>query len=346
MNMNSHIEVEALEAVHSDLLLAASQQHDLSQCHPYVDSFSREISIRKGLNPELHREYVSSLFQSMSLTSLSSLTKESSSLLCDQDRSIPPITHHVWVCSSINPAPPDEAFLARALESISFFPDSYKHYFWVSSGLAKNPDFSERISSSGMILAEIEDLLLDDLYGARIAYWCFMKDRKYAFASDIARALVLFRHGGIYMDLGLKLLVDPMQIPGIVDATYLLLYWQNMFFQNSLMGIASKSYVLLRFLEQFNCNHNFVSRFGIKHLSGESEGWVVGGPQLTRLLLENLEASTANDNLPKDKYIILPANKKCVNWKSQQSWYKKQADGGGLYGSCFVPDSDPTYFAI
>ena len=243
----------------------------------------------------------------------------------------PKILHRIWLTNTASPYEPPPEYVEGIITNLKLaYQGNWQHYLWVQD-VNLFPNTKERLQQTEC------PLQIRSIYDGSLTSDCFpeiekfVADRKYAFASDILRMKILYEFGGIYADLGIQFRCPIDEFLELYE--YAFIVWENLFFQNSLMMMPSKTLLGAVYLTMVQ-NLAAVPKYLTEPTSAVSEGWLLSGPMLTNLMFMFL---------PKNTNICpLAPNKELISWSSQKSWYSDIGDGEGKFGNAYAPTARPT----
>ncbi|RFC63728.1 hypothetical protein DYI37_12075 [Fulvimarina endophytica] len=241
--------------------------------------------------------------------------------------------HKIWLTNLSSPAEPPAHYIDAYTEyARKYSADGWRFTLWVQDESAIK-SVCDGIRSSEVPL-DIKVISQHLSAGQWLdSFNKFIEDRKFPFAADILRMKILHTFGGIYMDLG-AFLTD-LNVMKFVTANfdYGLIYWENLFFQNSLMYMRKGNPVGSAFLELADDPY-LMPKSLVDPLDALTEGEIFSGLGVTIILL----------TLSKSHARTFPflANGNLVSWSSQQSWYFNENGQRGRFGNTYVPESKPS----
>jgi len=237
------------------------------------------------------------------------------------------VTHKIWLTDEKEPSLPEERFIQMYEDFLSPFSEDWLHFFWTNS-IYVAYEFERRFSRQRVqvkVISSCEHVESFEVYG-KVSQ--LIKKRKYAFACDLLRIEVLYRFGGLYSDIGIKFLGSPEDL--LSKYPYVFILGDGLFLQNSLMGVRQFDPIMRKMID-ISLNPHVVPRALIKEITPISEAWISAGPMITMIFLLSVPDQTP--------ICLLKGNQNLLKWSSQKSWYKKEADGVGKYGSTIVGES-------
>lgn len=250
-------------------------------------------------------------------------------------RTIPKTFHRVWLTSPSRPVEPPAKYISGLIKEADAYAGlGWSHQFWIQDE-AWLPATLDAIRSSGspidvcIIRNRIGDGNWAEIYNA------FIASDKFPFAADVLRMKILLDFGGIYADLGASITSIKAADCIVSDFDYAFIFWETMFFQNSLMAMAQGSDIARIFMRLVERPYSIPDRL-IAPLTGISEGMVFSGLMITCILLTIYE--------PSMRICPLAPNGRIVSWSSEQSWYTDCGDGRGKHGNAYVPSTGPSFF--
>jgi hypothetical protein len=206
----------------------------------------------------------------------------------------------------------------------------WRHFFWVDDAKAL-PAATRMLAAEApnVQVMPFRDCLPDGAWLRAVDG--FLRDRKFPFAVDILRMKVLQEFGGLYCDLGV---IFNQAIDFLVERfDYAFIFWENLFFQNSLMMMPPQCPLADTFMHVVEDPYSVPQQL-VQPLTAESEGHLFAGPMLTALMFGSL----ADDA----RVCPLAPNHGLVSWWAQQSWSQETEDALGKFGNAYVPKSLPS----
>lgn len=304
----------------------------LNQSRINVHHFMAQFFKHKGITPDTAFQLLSSM-----LDGAERVTKESGERRAKTKivrTRIPKIVHRVWLTNPENPAEPPREYVDRLTsEASDYAARGWQLILWVTDP-ALIPATTQRLREAGdcIRIETVDDTTCGS--GWRVLYRAFLFDRKFPFAADVLRIKLLHDHGGFYCDMGVRF-AHPSVADFIADTfDYALIYWNTMFFQNSLLAMPPGNPITSAFLRI--CEDPYViPEEMISPVSGITEGMAFSGLMVTAVLLSLYHADM--------RVCPLQPNGNLISWSSQKSWYTKSA-GEGKLGNAYVPESKPSFF--
>ena len=241
---------------------------------------------------------------------------------------IPRLLHRIWLTSPEAPCEPPTHYIDNMLsEAVEYRRSGWTHRLWVQDP-NHIPKTMARLAQEGSVIqvATVDFGLSGG--GWRVPFKKLLKDRKFPFAADILRMHILYEYGGVYADMGAAFRrTDAANF--VVDRfDYALIFWETMFFQNSLMAMPAGSAVGSAFLRLVD-RPDTIPPTLIGPLDGVTEGMVWSGLMITAILMASEDPST--------RICPLAPNGELVRWASEKSWYTDCGHGSGKFGNAYVP---------
>lgn len=320
--MNKSTDQYSLSAVEADTRALINQiPGNLNKMHPFMLNLIKNSSIPNELSIEswMLKLCRKSLSDCIDKTPYKSNNKK--------------ISHKIWLTHPNNPFEPPDLYVSQMIKNANEnFSSEWKHYFWVNS-IDSTPEFVKKISQ-GINNSEVKE------YSSAIKHgtWSeqikiLIEDKKFAFAADILRLVVLNQYGGLYSDLGVnfKRPIDP-----VFDRyDYMLIYWENSFFQNSLMAMPEGNIITNKALE-ISSNIELFPADLIHPVCGASEALIFSGLTVTLLMLAFLSGN--------ERLLPILSNGDLVSWGAQQSWYTRTETGATKFGNSYIPAAELSIF--
>ena len=160
--------------------------------------------------------------------------------------------------------------------------------------------------------------------------------RKFAFASDLLRMRILYQYGGVYADMGARFRERRLTEFVADNFDYAFIFWETLFFQNSLMMMAPNSHIGKLYMEIANEPYSLPKSL-FYPMDGLEEGMAFSGLLITALVLFSAP----------EEYRICPLapNGEVIEWSSERSWYTRDSGGSGKFGNAYVPGSGATFLS-
>ncbi|CAO3460128.1 hypothetical protein [Azospirillum argentinense] len=299
------------------------------QVHPFMDKFF----VHKGMTTIQAATRFFSFVDEAEAKLAGILNANTSSL---GSSNIPKMVHRIWLTNTQSPCEPPEKYIENFIHMASSSEDpEWRFLLWVQDE-SLLPATVSAIKASGKhievknIFDEISDGKWRGLLDA------FVKDKKYPFAVDVLRMKILQEYGGVYTDMGANFSCNFARDVVVGSFKYSFIFWNNMFFQNSLMCMPPSSELANAFIKIVEDPY-LLPEILVSPLTGLTEGQAFSGLLITALLLSlPLEAGDVCPLLP---------NGKVVSWSSQQSWYTNTGMGEGKFGNTYIPTSVPSFLS-
>lgn len=311
----------AVELIRADLVaLEESVDCYIPQAHPFMQNFAHHIGTDIYHILGKFHEIIKSADGVLNNIQVSGVRSPAVGR-------VPKIMHRIWLTDIHSPHEPPEDYIRIIIERAPMYSQGgWKQKIWVQDSKLI-PATVSRVLSEGNL---IEFHSLEELQGGpwKNTFSAFVGDKKFPFASDILRMKILYEYGGVYADMGANF--KNFEVCNFISETfsYSLVFWKNLFFQNSLMMMPPKSIIGEAFLQVVEDPY-LVSRDILSPLSAITEGQLFSGLLITALMF----------SLPMDARDICPlvANDRIVSWQSQQSWYTEVDKGKGRFGNAYIP---------
>ncbi|MGV3552891.1 tetratricopeptide repeat protein [Rhizobium sp.] len=244
---------------------------------------------------------------------------------------IPRILHRIWLTNPASPSEPLEDYITALLHDAALLRQSgWRVCFWLQDEELIPRTVSRLKAANGTVeICRIDDHIRRGDW--RSLYDAFVSDRKFPFAADVLRMVILHQYGGFYGDLGVRIRQPDIANRIAEDFDYSFIFWETMFFQNSFMAMAPASPLSEIFIKLLNDPY-LIPPSLIEPVTALSEGQAFSGLMATAILLSIWT--------PEIRVFPFAPNRRLLAWSSQQSWYKKDEK----YGNTFVPDSEPTFY--
>lgn len=250
---------------------------------------------------------------------------------------IPKLIHRVWLTDSANPAEPPQEYIQKMIdESRDYIDNGWQVWLWLREpGLTLNMIRRLQAANSTIIL---KDYNVDVLSGQpwEESFDRLLSARKFAFASDLLRMKLLYQYGGVYADMGARFRERRLMEFVADNFDYAFIFWETLFFQNSLMVMAPNSRIGQLYMEAANEPHSLPKSL-FHALDGIEEGMAFSGLLITALLLFS--------NSENFRICPLAPNGEVVEWSSERSWYTRDADGSGKFGGAYIPESGASFLS-
>ncbi|WP_114859395.1 glycosyltransferase [Azospirillum brasilense] len=301
--------------------------NSLTQVHPFMEKFFKF----KGMTAS---QTISRFHSFVEQAEAKLYNKHDPRSLASSKTKIPKILHRVWLTNLQAPCEPPSNYIDSYIDLAKSADDpEWKFTLWIQDEKLL-PSTLSAIRSAGQPIAikhifdEIPTGRWTDLLNV------FIRDRKYPFAADVLRMKILKEFGGIYADMGAKFSNNFARDVVMKDFKYAFIFWDNLFFQNSLMAMPPSTELADAYMRIVEDPYILPKEI-ISPLTGSSEGNAFSGLMITALLL----------SLPLGDGDVCPllSNGKIVSWSSQQSWYTNTGKGEGKFGNVYVPDSAPSF---
>ena len=242
--------------------------------------------------------------------------------------------HRIWLTNSSQPCEPPRKYVDDIItrSRLSYQSDDWLTYLWVQDRKLLPSTTSALEATDGLVcVKEISEGLTAGAW--QVNFDKLIQDRKFPFAADILRVKILFEYGGIYADMGVHFATPQLLDLITNNFDYAFVFWENMFYQNSLIMTPVGSSICAAFLKVVEDPY-LLPRSLLSPLSGMVEGHAFSGLLLTALLY----------SMAMEDGVLCPlvANKRVVSWSSQQSWYTNTGNHEGKFGNVFVPESSPS----
>jgi hypothetical protein len=118
-----------------------------------------------------------------------------------------PLNHHrIWLTSLENPVEMPATMMHFYLESLDRFSSSWKHFFWCLNP-QDIPQTVKALADRGVVI-----LAVSEIYQKMIApalFDVYLADGHFSLAANILRQEILNDRGGLYVDAGIEILMDP-----------------------------------------------------------------------------------------------------------------------------------------
>lgn len=245
---------------------------------------------------------------------------------------IPRILHKVWLTNPDAPSEPLEDYVTALLADASRLSESgWQVFFWLQDENLVPATVARLNQSGGSIqVRRVSDHVADGNW--KELFDSFLAARKFPFAADVLRMVILHQYGGFYGDLGVR--INHIDVANFVadDFDYGFIFWETMFFQNSFMAMAPRSelsHIFMRLLD----DPYLVPRALIEPLTALSEGQAFSGLMVTAILLSIWRRDI--------RVFPFAPNRRLLTWSAQQSWYRQE----GKFGNAYVPDSAPSFYS-
>ena len=252
----------------------------------------------------------------------------------DPREPIPKIVHRIWLTNEAAPVePPAEYVSALMQEAQEYRSSGWQHYLWIQDPSIL-PITVNRLQKHGYVkIMRLSDYF--DEGNWLVLFRAFLSDRKFPFAADVLRMKILYEYGGVYADMGARFVKRAAAEKIISLFEYAFIFWETLFFQNSLMVMPPKSRVSHTFMRIAE-NPYTIPRVLLEPLTGTSEGMAFSGLLVTAIVLRLFSRH--------DRICLLAPNGNVVSWSSQQSWYTNTGDNVGKHGNAYVPTSSASFF--
>lgn len=248
---------------------------------------------------------------------------------------IPKTIHRIWLTDPESPVEPPARYIDKLIaDAGTYKSEGWSHYLWVQDERLI-PATRQKIiaADAGISLMAIESRLSlagpwAELYNA------FLRDRKFPFASDILRMKILHDFGGVYADMGARF--RNVALANLIAARFdhAFIFWETMFFQNSLMAMPSHSAIARVYMRIVNNPYSIPGVF-FPHLDGIWEGMAFSGLLVTAALLASEDRSV--------RICPLAPNGKLIEWESEKSWYTQAEGDSGKFGNAYVPATGASF---
>ena len=272
---------------------------------------------------------------------LFSMTEDAENLVRERSRQapertagpcIPRILHKLWLTNPEAPSEPLDDYITALVEDASRLHESgWQVFVWLQDEELVPAAVGKLRKSEGSIqIRQIRDHVP---HGKWLELFDrFLADRKFPFAADVLRMVILHQYGGFYGDLGVR--IQHIDIANFIadDFDYSFIFWDTMFFQNSFMAMAPRSELSQIFMKLLDDPY-LVPRSLIEPLTALSEGQAFSGLMVTAILLSIWRADL--------RVFPFVANRQLLTWSAQQSWYRPERK----YGNTYVPDSEPSFYS-
>lgn len=248
---------------------------------------------------------------------------------------IPKTIHRIWLTDPETPAEPPTKYIDKLIaDARAYKADGWSHYLWVQDEQLI-PQTREKIHVAGgnISLVAIQSRL--SLAGAWAeVYNAFLRDRKFPFASDILRMKILHDFGGVYADMGARF--RNVGLANLIAARFdhAFMFWDTMFFQNSLMAMPSHSAIARTYMRIVNNPYSIPGLF-FPHRDGIWEGMAFSGLLVTAALLA--------DEDPAARICPLAPHGRLIEWESEKSWYTQVEGDAGKFGNAYVPATGASF---
>jgi hypothetical protein len=251
-------------------------------------------------------------------------------------RNIPKIIHRIWLTDSSNPVDPPERHIQKMMsESVEYADNGWKLWLWTADpGLISKTIGCLQANRAPIVVKDYREILSGQLWEENFKK--LLADRKFPFASDLLRMKLLHQYGGVYADMGARLKERRLMEFVADNFDYALIFWETLFFQNSLMIMAPNSHVGELYMEVANEPYGLPKSL-FYPLDGLEEGMAFSGLLITALLL-----FSAPENF---RVCPLAPNGEVVEWISERSWYTRDNGSSGKFGNTYVPESGASFLS-
>jgi Glycosyltransferase sugar-binding region containing DXD motif len=243
-------------------------------------------------------------------------------------KTIPAVTHRVWLTDPVQPHMPPEEYIAEILKLANTVTFDHVNYFWTnSSDVAAKMTAYFSDATGTVIVADTSMLKGDPLFPSVEK---LIAENKHVLACDLLRILILNKFGGIYADIGVSYQRPLVELAGLSE--YLLFLGARGFFQTSLLGCAAGSDII-SLMHGYLCNpHVIPLRWvnGCRDIKATSEVAALAGPGFS--ILFHLFSN------PDWRVLVASPNSSLISWSAQKSWY---GDKKG-FGNANIPQTEPT----
>lgn len=247
---------------------------------------------------------------------------------------IPKCIHRVWLTNPNDPYEPPAHYISNlTIEAQEYSNFGWTLVLWVQDE-ALLPKTMAIIKQNGSLVeVKIPKNTL------KIGPWIdgfdkFIIANKFPFAADILRMQILLEYGGFYADMGAKFSSRLAAEFVAQQFDYCFIFWETMFFQNSLMAMPKHSPVARYFMGLVGRPDTIPARL-LEPLTGLTEGMAFSGLMITAILL-SLFDDLAN-------VCPLAPNGNIVTWEAQRSWYIDTGNNVGRHGNAYVPSTGPSF---
>lgn len=246
--------------------------------------------------------------------------------------------HKLWLTSLENPSLPSPNYISRYAKNAHNFTDlGWSLNIWVQNSQLISAEIDAICKYNSKInIRFIDDLPRDGAWRSRVDI--FIKDKKFPFAADIVRMKILQEFGGIYLDMGVFFKDNHAPDLLIKNFEYSMIFWENLFYQNSLLMMPRDSELAKKFFKVVDDPYSVPFEM-LGAVNGITEGYLFSGVMITILLMEKIIKNESIDICP-----LMP-NGEIIEWTSQQSWYKMDNNGEAKFGNAYVPDSSASFLS-
>ncbi|CAO3383426.1 glycosyltransferase [Azospirillum argentinense] len=327
---NDMYEMASIESLLEDINSLRGQiSKSIVQIHPFMDKF---FAYRGMTAIQAATRFFSFVDEAeRKLAGIHNSTK-----LSLKTSNIPKIFHRVWLTNTDSPCEPPEKYIENFIRMTDSSENSeWKFLLWVQDE-SLLPATVSAIKNSGRPI-EVKNIFKEISNGRwRRLLDAFIKDKKYPFAVDVLRMKILQEYGGVYTDMGAAFSDNFTRDFVVGSFKYSFIFWNNMFFQNSLMCMPPSSELANAFIKIVEDPY-VLPEILVSPLTGLTEGQAFSGLLITALLL----------SLPLNEGDVCPLlpNGKVVSWSSQQSWYTNTGSGEGKFGNTYIPTSAPSFLS-
>jgi hypothetical protein len=225
---------------------------------------------------------------------------------------VPQITHRIWLSDPANWHLPPENYLRTIVEMISNQGNAWKHYFWTN--VPEVEAYISKYLSDRRVKADVIDIRSNFSVSALLPHLDrLVGDRKFVFAADIAKMIVLSRYGGVYSDLGVD--YKPVIAEWASRSNGAVVLDSNLIFQLSFLAMPPNALVLKIWSEILQ--HPDILTAALygrnQRFSAAGEVTLLTGPGFTAAMMLAAEVD--------QKFVVVPYQSRIFRWSSQKSWY-------------------------